>query len=206
MFKFILFLSIFSVHFFANAGVKIEVQYSYSADLFDLMDNVSNWWEGFTEPEYQVEWQKRIGLLTEDDKKYFLRYQEVRQHYYNDPDQKEKDPLKNRNGFFSRLGAITADPFAEAFYDSLTLDESFNKLSKLVKTEELNFLKEFYGHFENKAKVLLDESAAFKRIIPHLKKSLSGHNVEKYFSDVASFYGVSPKLTYRVLFVWFPHQ
>ena len=204
MSKFFVFNIIIFAFFFVQAKVKIEVQYSYSANFFDLMDNVSNWWEGFTEAEYQTEWQKKISSLTEKDKKYFDQYRNLRQNYYNDPDQKEKDPLINRNGFFSRVGAVTADPVAEVFYDSQTMEESLRNLSKLLKPEEVEFLRGFYSHFEKRAALFLKESEAFKKILPSLRKSLSGSQVEKYFSDVAAFYEVQPQLVYKVLFVWFP--
>ncbi len=191
-------------HCITQANIKVEVQFSYSANYFDLMDNVSNWWEGFTEPQYQIEWQKRNGPLTEVDKKFFGQYKTLREKYYNDPDQKEKDPTKNRNGLFSRLGAIEADPIAEAFYDSQSLDESFQKTSKILTKEEVDLLRKFYVHFQPAAANFLKESEAFNKIIPTLRKSLSGKKIAQYFSEVAAFYNVQPKLVYKVLLVWFP--
>ena len=85
----------------SQANVKISVEYSESANYFDMMDNVSNWWDGFTDIEYSKEWIKRFGAFSPEDLKMFETYGAIRQNYYHDPDQKEKDPSKNRNGFFA---------------------------------------------------------------------------------------------------------
>lgn len=188
----------------AHAKVKISVEYSESANYFDIMDNVSNWWDGFTDIEYSKEWEKRIGIKSPEDVKLFEKYTELREKYYKDPDQKEKDPLKNRNGFFSMSSSATADPIAEAFYSSLTMDEAYKKLENKLKPEEINFLKSFYLHFKSQAEVFLKESEAFRTILPKMRKSLTGNKVTSYFSKVANFYNVEPSLEYRILYVWFP--
>lgn len=33
-----------------KAEITLDIRYSEAADLFSLMDNVANWWEGFTNP------------------------------------------------------------------------------------------------------------------------------------------------------------
>jgi hypothetical protein len=114
--------------------VQIDVTYSESADIFVILDNVSGWWEGFTEAEYKKYWVIRFGISTNDDV-LFGQYVKLRWKYYNDPDQKPKDPLKNRNGLFSTIGSVTSDPLAESFYSSNSLDESYIKLKGLVSKE-----------------------------------------------------------------------
>jgi hypothetical protein len=59
------FIVVVGMHFafFAQAQkskIDIKVEYSKSADIFELMDNVSNWWPGFTEVEYEKYWNKNI--------------------------------------------------------------------------------------------------------------------------------------------------
>ena len=92
------------------------------------------WWEGFTEAEYKKYWVIRFGISTNDDV-LFGQYVKLRWKYYNDPDQKPKDPLKNRNWPFSTIGSVTSDPLAESFYSSNSLDESYIKLKGLVSKE-----------------------------------------------------------------------
>ncbi len=39
--------------------VRLSVTYNDAADLFSLMDNVSGWLDGFTDPAYRSEWVQR---------------------------------------------------------------------------------------------------------------------------------------------------
>lgn len=187
-----------------HAKIKITVEYSEAANYFDIMDNVSNWWDGFTEVEYSKEWEKRNGPNSEADIQLFSKYKDLRQKFYDDPDQKEKDPLKNRNGFFSTLSSATADPIAGAFYSSLTMEDAYKKLADKLSNDEIAFLRSYYDHFKEKAQSFLKESEGFRTILPKVKKSLSSEKVNRYFSQVTAFYNVKPSLEYRIIFVWFP--
>lgn len=40
----------------ADVNVQVKIEYSRSADIFEVMDNVSNWWPGFTGEEYSKYW------------------------------------------------------------------------------------------------------------------------------------------------------
>ncbi len=163
----------------AFAGVQIEVTYLEPADIFDIMDNVSQWWPGFTEIEYQKHWEKKFGSNVKD-KELLKKYGSFREKYYDDPDQKEKDPLKNRNGFFSTLGAINADPVAEAFYSSNSVTEAYGKLRKTITSDEIGFLKGFYKHFESRYSQLTDESKkGFPKAVALVKKGTSKKGIRE---------------------------
>lgn len=187
----------------SSATVKIQVVYSESANIFDVMDNVSNWWPGFCEEEYQKYWSKKLPL-TAKDKDLFEKYRTIRERHYNDPDQAEKDPLKNRNGLFASLGAINADPVAEAFYSSDTLDEAFEKLKNTLKPDDLAFLRGFYLAFADRFKALLKESEPFKQVAKHMMGTLQKPGIDAYFEKVARFYRVKTDINYRVLYIWWP--
>ncbi len=188
----------------AFAKVNIFVEYSESANYFDIMDNLSNWLDDFTDIEYSKEWEKRFGVKSPEDLKLFEKYANLQKEYYSDPNQKEKNPLKNRNGFLSMSSSATADPIAEAFYSSLTMDEAYEKLQKKLQPKEIDFLKSFYLHFKGQAEVFRKESEVFRTILLKMRKSLAGNKVTNYFSKVAKFYNVDPSLDYRILYVWFP--
>ncbi|MGK5087555.1 hypothetical protein WDW86_08350 [Bdellovibrionota bacterium FG-2] len=108
------------------AEVKLQAVYHEASNVFEIMDNVSNWWPGFCDEEYQKYWQKTFGL-SEQDKVFFEGYRKIREKHYADPDQAEKDPLKNRNGLCATLGSVTADPIAEAFYSSDSLEAAYER-------------------------------------------------------------------------------
>ena len=200
----ILLLIVFPLLAHAGQKVEIKVDYSRSADIFEVMDNVANWWPGFNEEEYFKYWEKEFGI-SEKDKELFSRYSKIREKYYDDPDQKEKNPLLNRNGFFSTNGSSTADPFAEAFYSSNSLDEALLKLSKLLSTEEFVFAKEFYDHFKPKYEKLIEKDGAdFSSSIKLVRDTFAKKGVGRFFDQVAKFYDVKGVIKYRVLFTWWP--
>jgi hypothetical protein len=202
------FISLLSFMFLVSqaseAKIQITVEYSEAANYFDLMDNVSNWWEGFTEPAYLKEWEKRNGANTSEDQQFFAKYKALREKFYDDLDQHEKDPHKNRNGFFSMLSSTTADPIAEAFYSSRTMTEAYRKLEAKLSQDEIAFLQNFYDRFQGRARSFMTESESFRSILPQVRKSLTGAKIDRYFSQVSSFYNVKPALEYRVIFVWWP--
>lgn len=189
---------------FSDSTLEIQIVYSASADIFEIMDNVSGWWEGFTEDGYKSYWLKRFGINKKDEA-FFETYSNLRAKYYNDPDQKPRDPMKNRNGLFSTIGSASADPLAEAFHTSNSLEESFNKLKSLITEEELLFLIDFYKNFESRyVKLITESEQGFKIGIEKVNKTLSQQGIQDYFFQVAKFYNVKRPLKYRVLYVWWP--
>ncbi len=199
---FFLFYSVFG--YAQNFKITIQVEYSKSADVFELMDNISNWWPGFTEEEYEKFWKKNFKTQPED-KAFFQKYTALREKYYNNPDQKEKNPLKNRNGFFSNSGSLGADPYAEAFYSSNSLEEAYDKLRKKISPEDLEFVKKFYQHFQIRYESLIkDDQKAFEGSIAIVKKVFEKNGVQKYFENVVKFYNANGNLQYRVLYTWWP--
>lgn len=185
---FFVFYSIFG--YAQKSKITILVEYSKSADIFELMDNVSNWWPDFTEEEYEKFWMKNIKSQPED-KQFFQKYTALREKYYNDPDQKEKNPLKNRNGFFSNSGSNEADPYAEAFYSSDTLEEAYEKLEKKITPADLEFVKKFYQHFQRRYEFLIkDDGKAFEGSIAMVENVFENNGVQKYFENVVKFYNV----------------
>ena len=197
----ILFCLTFS--FETNASVKMEAIYSDSANIFNIMDNVSEWCIGFCEYQFVKYWKSKYNI-SEDDRKFFAQYKLVREKYYFDPDQKEKDPLVNRNGFFKTIGSVSADPIAESFYSSKSIEEALKKLKDKMQSDDLAFLREFYQHFYLKYSPMLDESQKFYKLLGYVNNNLKRNHIKKYFDEVSFFYGVKENFTYHVLYLWYP--
>ncbi len=187
----------------AHSATPITVRYSEAANIFEIMDNTSNWCPGFNDEAYEQFWRENLKI-TDEDTVLFKQYKKLRESHYNDPDQYEKSPLKNRNGFFSTIGSINADPLAEAFYSSTTLDEAFFKLKTLLPQEELAFLRGFYAHFSDRYSRLLSESRDFDKTVRTSMKAVNRVGVEKFLRNISTFYGVKDSVRYEVLFVWWP--
>lgn len=186
------------------AKVNLNVVSREAASIFEIMDNTSNWWEGFCDIEYRQYWEKKYKISKEDEK-YFKQYQNLRDKYYSDPDQREKNPLKNRNGLFSTIGSLSPDPYAEAFYSSDSLEEAYKKLENLLSKAELKFVQKFYEYFKEKYKPLVAETKGrYKIVIQNTSKSLIQDKITTYIHKIARFYDVNKKLDYEIIFVWWP--
>lgn len=187
-----------------NAAVTFKATYSETADLFQFLDCASNWWDGYCgdEGQYRLEFEKK-AKLTDEDLKLFKKYEELRFKYYVDEDQKEKDPTKNRNGFFATTGSLTADFMALSFYKENSVEKAIEALTKL-STEDKDFLKKFYEHFQDRVKPFLKESIAFKKAAKELSGKLQKKSYKDFFKMVQDFYGVEGNFDYTALFVWWP--
>jgi hypothetical protein len=188
---------------YASATLKISAVYSETANTFDILDQVSMWWDGFCEDDYQKYWKEKYGL-TEEDLHLFERYKEFRKKYYDFTDQSDSDPLKGRNGFFATLGILTEDPIAIAFYSSGSLADAYKKVSSIASSEELEFLKTFHSHYKQKLMPLLEESKKFTDALPKLNAAIKKPGIAKLFEQAEHFYNVKGDIDYRVLLIWWP--
>ena len=59
----ILFLMSFQVY----AQVHLNVVSREATSIFEIMDNTSNWWEGFCDIEYREYWEKKYKISKEDE-------------------------------------------------------------------------------------------------------------------------------------------
>lgn len=189
----------------AFSAVTLTATYREAANIFDIMDCASNWWEGYCndDGEFRKEWDRRFNSDTKDQE-LFKQYKVIREKYYNDIDGKEKDPLKNPNGFFARTGQTQEDRLAKAFYGSSSLDDAFNNISDFVAKEDTVFLKEFYKHFEPRYSNILNESKIFKKQAQDLNKYLSNPKFTDFVTRIAQFYNVDVGLKYEVILNWWP--
>ena len=201
--KFFLFYLLLTISSLAQAEVVFKISYSPAADEFHLMDQTSNWLDGYCDIEYRKYWESHFGV-SEQDKVLFARYRSVHRKYFYDPDQAEKDPLKNRNGFFSTEGERAADRLGAVFYSSKTLDEALEKASKLLEPEDLVFLKQFYRHFQDKIDLLLAESRAFEKVLPVISKKISRAEISSFYEKILHFYKVKGEVSFLVLYFWWP--
>lgn len=49
------------------APAQASAQYRRAADVFELLDNVSDWWPGYTDAQYREHWVRHVGLTVADD-------------------------------------------------------------------------------------------------------------------------------------------
>lgn len=209
-FKFLIYTCLFATilsSLKASAANKttqpIKVAYREAADFFETMDNVAYWWEGFNEKSYLEAWEKKFGI-TNKERGLFATYKKIRERYYNDPDQKERDPKKNRNGFFSMVGSAKPDPLASTFYAEVDYRKALKKATFLT-SKELTFLSNFYNHFYPKFKELTAGASGYQDQISKIEQTVNNIRVFNFLKKACTFYGIpGSDSSYTVLFTWFP--
>jgi|GEM_PF-2545324 len=178
---------------------------SESANILDILDCTSNFMEGFCGDEgaYRAEWEKP-GPLSPKSKEALQTWAGIRRKYYYDPDQDEKDPRKNRNGFFSTLGAIDADPVASAFYRATRVEDATGLLEDELTSFERHDLQKSVQTLRPGMEGFLFESSAFDMLAEQTAQRLRRPDYFTFLKEIAKFYGVGGSLTYTVIWNWWP--
>ncbi|MDO9183062.1 MAG: hypothetical protein Q7U04_11670, partial [Bacteriovorax sp.] len=188
-------------------SISISAKYSEAANTFVIMDCLSGWWDKtFCQDdggEFQKYWAKRFGL-TSEDRDLFKQYDVVRQKYYKGLGLPKDDIGPFKDGLFSKRSGITEDQIAPSFYSSDTLEQSYGKLEKVIKQEDLVFLKSFHKHFKVNYQILLSESEPFRNKTKELNRKLQDKKYADFFAKISRYYSVAENMKYEVLYTWFP--
>jgi hypothetical protein len=181
---------------------EVMVQYREAANVFEILDNVSNWLPDKCDAEYRAEWERRFGITPEDERS-FAAYKEIRKRYYPPPPEVPPGgPAKTEHGLFAP--GKPPDRIAETFYASDTLPEAFSGLRDFVKPEDVKALEAFYEAHRAHYEVLLAESRSYPDLAQNLKSKLDAAGADAYFERIAHFYGVTERIRFTALYVWWP--
>lgn len=200
--KHVFFIGLILISSLSYASVTFRADYREAANVFQILDCVSNWEPDFCSDngEYRKFWKAQFGL-TEEDKKFFKEYATIRSKYF---DLAASDISWKIDGVFSRASEINEDRLSPYFYASRNLPEVYEKLREKLTDKELTFLKTFYAHFEKSYQKLLAESLPFKNKAAALNKNISQKKYKKFFDKISAYYNVTENLEYTVLYTWWP--
>jgi hypothetical protein len=192
-----------------RAGAPVAVAYREPADRFEILDNVSAWWPGYTDDTYREYWVGGGGSaspgLSADDETLFERYAEIRTRYFDRSGQEDEDPRTSVSGLFTDRRALSADPLAFAFYRSESMDEAFERAAGVVEPGELEFLRKCFEHFAARLDPLVAETRqSVAASLARTRKTLEDERVRAYVDDIRAFFGVEDALEFTALYVWWP--
>src|SRR5262249_13757064 len=134
------------------------VTYREAANVFEILDNLSNWWSGKCDPEYRAYWVERFGVTPEDEQR-FASYKAIRKRYYDYGPSAEPTPPKPEDVLFAPRKP--PDRIAEAFYGAQTVAEALAALAAFTTVEDRTFLEQFYAAYRAQCQALLEESEAY---------------------------------------------
>jgi hypothetical protein len=188
----------------ADPALRIEVAYREPADAFEILDNVSEWWPGYTEPAYREAWVDSVGIVPADSA-FFARYAQLRARHFDKSGQDNGDPRTSRSGLFTDRATLTADPVAFAFYGSESMEEAYRRLGEIVEPEELAFLRTFYAHFSARlARLTGGTGPSIAASLERTRQVLGDPGVASYLDEIVHFFGVEKGATFTALYVWWP--
>lgn len=193
-----------STAFPAKAEVRLSISYSETANLFQITDNVALWLEGFNDPRYRAEWITRFGW-SDADQAWADRYAEYRRRTFSDPSQ-DQDVATSAHGLFPARVSIAAgtDPLADYLLDQPDVETALADLEAIMSKADARMLRRFYRHFEQKWRVLLDESAPLTSMATQLSGEMDAKEVDPFIRTISRFYGSEARGEFRVFFTRFP--
>ena len=184
---------------------QAAAHYRQAADVFELMDNVSDWWPGYSDRRYRSYWVRNIGLSAADDT-LLTRYAKLRERYFDKRGQSNEDPATSEGGLFTARATLTADPLGDAFFQSETVGEALGRLYGRLQPADIRFLRGFYAHFERRYLPLVAEhEKAIQASLAETNRTLTSPSVERWIGDVERFFDVPiGEQRYDALYVWWP--
>jgi len=198
-----------SVQASEQASSSITTHYSFAADAFYCMDQVSEAipeWVLMT--DYLHYWQQQYGL-TEIDRECLQQYRAIRKKYITihdeHPDIDIQTIAKASEELFAAAPDFIDDPIACAFFSSDTIQEACTKLQSILTQEEQLFICNFYAHFNSNLEKTLGSHTS-KSMQAHVQKQnefLNTQTIREHLENIQKFYNSTP-YHYQAHIVWRP--
>ena len=187
-----------------RAEVTLSVSYSETANLFSIMDNVSGWQEGFTDPAYRAEWTKRFGWSAADQA-LADQYRDYRLRTMLD-DSQDLDPATSSNGIFasSTTNSVESDPLAAYLLGQPDIKTALKNLDKAMTAADAKLLRKFYAHFAPKWRILLAESQPLIDGAAQLNQVFDPAKINPFVERLSRFYNVKTDGGFTVFFTRYP--
>ena len=158
--------------------MRLEFKISKTANFFFFVDNLSEW-NMYYRKKYNEEWLQKFGKLTDTEKIALKNYAKIMQRY-----EKRGIAKKIRRCFYKKNDNIS---------------ESFRRVSKLIKNNELTILKNSYKIIEPRFEKMWNENL---NVIEYNKKLLSSaykkvaKELNFAYKKLENFYGDKTKNDY----------
>lgn len=176
-----------------RAEVKITVAYREAADLFFLMDNVSEWDKGATDPLYRAEWTKRFGWSAQD--------QEIADRYREYRNRTMKDIVPD--GILP-ADVAGSDPLAEYFMPQTAIDTALKNFDRSMTPTDAETLRRFYAHFAPKWRLMIGDNRALVDGADRLDRQFQSGKARAFIDRMSRFYRVKTDGAFTVLFARYP--
>ncbi|MBL6991046.1 MAG: hypothetical protein ISR65_14770 [Bacteriovoracaceae bacterium] len=188
----------------SSASIKVKMHYLEGANLFEVVDQLSQWKSGEYFKEYKKYWDEKLKLSALEEA-LLDDYAKLRQKY----DKSSASKSQSDESMLFSVKKYKMDYFREAFYSAKILEKGLKKLSKKLKKDEMKFLVKVYRTFKPKLEHIAAESSNFRSKEKGLEKLYRKAKIAALLKNASKFFylkqkGRSLKINMRVLLIWWP--
>ncbi|WP_258167383.1 hypothetical protein [Xanthomonas hortorum] len=176
--------------------------YSEATDLFNLLDNLSDWLPGFTVPVYRS-YMEAHGGLDQADLAALAAYADFRRRTSGLA--KDND-LEVVDRVFAPDVTREADPFSRHFLGSENFEVSANAAIAEQSADDQRLLRAYFARFVPRASRLIAVAPRFEQQMRVLSEELSNPAVSRLASQMRDFFAVPEPPVFEARFVWWPEM
>ncbi len=178
----------------------ITISYSEATDLFNLLDNLSNWLPGYTEPVYRTYWEQHIGF-DDTDRAALTNYAEFRQRT---SELASTNEIAAVDRLFAPDATRDPDAFSGYFLGVSTFEAAAKAAISAQSADDQAMLRDYYARFVPRATRLITVQSRFGAQERAIEAKLADPRVAQLAAEIRTFFHASPPSVFEASFVWWP--
>lgn len=182
--------------------LPVRVEYHQATDVFNVLDNISDWLPGYTASVYGEYWQAHLGL-DEADRAALAAYAAFRQRTAPAARAAPPDPAAAPDLFAPPL-TRDVDAFAQPFLEASDFDTAAAIAIAAQAARDRAMLRAYYARFGPRAVRLVAAQSRFDDQRAALASQLALPGVPVVAEGIRAFYGVDATPAFIARFVWWP--
>lgn len=180
----------------------VQVEYHQATDVFNVLDNLSDWLPGYTSPAYGEYWEAHIGLDTAD-RAAISTYAAFRRRTAPVAHSAPVD-AKAAPDLFAPASTRDVDGLAQAFVDADDFQTGVTAAIAVQAPQDRIMLRDYYARFGPRAMRLVAAQSHFDAQRAALVAQLALPGVLALAKDIRGFYGVDAVPPFVARFLWWP--
>ena len=186
----------------AREGLPVRVEYHQPTDVFNVLDNLSDWLPGYTAAAYGRYWKTHVGVNA-IDRAALDAYAAFRQRTAPAARSAQPDAAPAPDLFAPPL-THDVDALAQAFFEARDFQSGVRAALAAQAAHDRAMLRDYYARFGPRAVCLLAVQSRFDMQRTALVSQLALAGVPKLAHDIRTFYGVDAAPTFIARFVSWP--
>ncbi|WP_241235976.1 hypothetical protein [Xanthomonas sp. BRIP62411] len=181
-------------------SAPVQVGYSEATDLFNLLDNLSDWLPGFTVPVYRSYFETHGGL-DQADRAALVAYADFRRRTSGLAKGDDPEVLDR---VFAPEATRDVDPFSRHFLGDAEFEAAAGAAIAEQSADDQTMLRAYLARFVPRARRLVTAAPRFEQQARMLREELSNPAVARLASQMRAFFAVPEPAVFQARFVWWP--